>query len=142
MNQKKILKFEERERKQLNKMDHSLSLEPNSNEIVKQLLLGLPYLSRKFQELSLQNLDIILKCYSNFQTRSLKGMNLPFYINGFKICSKFQNKHMGSFPIKLGSQPYTFYNFWKCLFAPNNCFANYCINRHCIDFIQNANKTF
>ena len=49
---------------------------------------------------------------------------------------------MGSFPIKLGSQPYTFYKFLKCLLAPNNCFAKYCINRRYIAFNQNANKTF
>ena len=49
---------------------------------------------------------------------------------------------MGSFHIQLGSQPYTFDNFLKCLSAPNIWFAKYYLNRHHFAFIQNAFKTF
>ena len=44
---KQILKIEERKGI---KQDHSLSLDQDSKEIVKQINLVLPYLSRKFQE--------------------------------------------------------------------------------------------
>ena len=39
-----------KKRNQNPNLDHSLSLDQNSKEIVKQLNLVLPYLSRKFQE--------------------------------------------------------------------------------------------
>ena len=60
-------------------MDHSLSLETNSNEIVKQILLVLPYLSRKFQESILQDFDMVtIAILANMQHTSIWHIPFPF----------------------------------------------------------------
>ena len=81
------------------------------------------------------------KGFSNCSNEINNRHSLAFIPNGFDIISKLQNKHMGSFPIKLGNQPYTFDNFLKCLSAPNIWFAKYYLNSHHFAFIQNAFKT-
>ena len=124
-------------------MDHSLSLEPTSKEISKQNKFCYFHISPGSSKNKVYKIWTLLwNAIKIANPKSLIGMNLPFEINGFKIYSKLQNKHMGSFPIKLGNQPYTFDSFLKCLSAPNIWFAKCYFNVHHLAFIQNAFKTF
>ena len=60
-------------------MDHSLSLEPNPNEIVKQIILVLPYLSRKFQESNYTKFDLVtISILANMQNTSMWHIPFPF----------------------------------------------------------------
>ena len=107
MNQKKIFQFKkrkERERNQINKLDHSLSLDQNSKEIVKQSILVLPYLSRKFQELILTKFDMVSNSIlANMQNTSI--WHIPSHFQKYiETISKTQNQgygellHVISFP--------------------------------------------
>ena len=123
-------------------MDHSLSLETNSNEMVKQIIIVLPYLSRKFQESILPKFDLVtISILANMQNTSIWHIPFPFpkYISK---CSKTQNQgygellHFTSFPSIPCSSFSEIYNCSKYL---KYKLFHY---RHYIAFNQNANKTF
>ena len=82
--------------------------------------LDLPYLSRKFHDNNLTQVDLVPSYQvSNFQ-KPLLWLNPSPFQNDITMFSKFQTNHMGSFYSKLGSQPYNFDDDLKCLTDPNN----------------------
>ena len=133
-------------------MDHSLSLEPISNEIVKQLLLVLPYLSRKFQESILPKFDMVtIATLPNVQNTS--NCHHPFL---FSKCIQNHSKseHLGygellhfisfpSIPCSYFSEIYNCSNYLRYklfhyrhyIAFKQNCICNiYKIqNQHCVE---------
>jgi hypothetical protein len=104
--------------------------------------LDLPYLSRKFHDNNLTQVDLVPSYQvSNFQ-KPLLWLNPSPSQNDFAMFSKFQTNHMGSFTIQLGSQPYIFDNFLKCLSATNICFAKYYLNGHHLPLFKMLSKLF
>ena len=101
-------------------MDHSLSLDPNSNEIVKQIVLVLPYLSRKFQKSILPKFGLVtFSILANMQNTSIWHIPFPFPKMHFKMFPNSKTMVMVGFYFSPAVQPYEFHKFLKCIIAPN-----------------------
>ena len=136
-------KFSKEERKgiKVNTLDHSLSLKHFKRNISKQILMLLPFCPVSSK-----------KCFDKVWTlnkmaisNSKKNPNrhiLAFERNSSKMISNLQRNHMGSFTIKLGSQPYIFW--WGCkMFKCWNIWnTKWYLNRNKFFFIPNGHKIF
>ena len=142
VNQKKLLKREER--KEIKQTIGPFSLSRTfQKKVYKQNKLCCFHICPGSSKNDFDNFWISnKKGFSIVQMKSIIGIHLLPFPNGFEIILKLQNKHMESFPIKLGNQQYTLDHFLKWLSTPNNCFAKYYLNRHHLAFNQMHLKVF